>query len=141
MKILKSLAMYILRRWNMLNEMILYLIQWKCQVSKKDTVVNYKDWQISLSRRFRFFISPFDVVFAGPISLTNLYVHAFDLYRSLKLWMVLRLYGSENLRNFIRDHVNLAKHFEDYVAQDPSFEVIYTCEKCFRTSLNIISIL
>lgn len=46
------------------------------------------------------------------------------LHRSLKLWMVLRLYGAENLRNFIRDHVNLAKHFEDYVAQDAHFEVI-----------------
>lgn len=49
----------------------------------------------------------------------------FDLYRSLKLWMVLRLYGSENLRDFIRDHVNLAKKFEDYIAQDQRFEVIY----------------
>lgn len=39
--------------------------------------------------------------------------------------MVLRLYGSENLRDFIRDHVNLAKKFEDYVAQDQRFEVIY----------------
>ncbi|CDY35207.1 BnaA01g08240D [Brassica napus] len=77
------------------------------KVSKRDEVVNYKDWQISLSRRFR----------------------------SLKLWMVLRLYGAENLRNFIRDHVNLAKHFEDYVAQDAHFEVVttrYFSLVCFR---------
>lgn len=52
----------------------------------------------------------------------------FDVHRSLKLWMVLRLYGAKNLRNFIRDHVNLAKHFEDYVAQDAHFEVINTYE-------------
>uniref|UniRef100_M4D3J5 Tyrosine decarboxylase n=2 Tax=Brassica campestris TaxID=3711 RepID=M4D3J5_BRACM len=77
------------------------------KVSKRDEVVNYKDWQISLSRRFR----------------------------SLKLWMVLRLYGAENLRNFIRDHVNLAKNFEDYVAQDAHFEVVttrYFSLVCFR---------
>ncbi|XP_056859340.1 tyrosine decarboxylase 2 isoform X2 [Raphanus sativus] len=77
------------------------------KVSKRDEVVNYKDWQISLSRRFR----------------------------SLKLWMVLRLYGAKNLRNFIRDHVNLAKHFEDYVAQDAHFEVVttrYFSLVCFR---------
>ncbi|XP_010447940.1 PREDICTED: probable tyrosine decarboxylase 2 isoform X1 [Camelina sativa] len=77
------------------------------KVSEKDAVVNYKDWQISLSRRFR----------------------------SLKLWMVLRLYGSENLRNFIREHVNLAKQFEDYVTQDPHFEVVttrYFSLVCFR---------
>ncbi|CAH8322545.1 unnamed protein product [Eruca vesicaria subsp. sativa] len=79
------------------------------KVSKRDEVVNYKDWQISLSRRFR----------------------------SLKLWMVLRLYGAENLRNFIRDHVNLAKHFEDYVVQDSHFEVVttrYFSLVCFRLS-------
>ncbi|XP_019086045.1 PREDICTED: probable tyrosine decarboxylase 2 isoform X4 [Camelina sativa] len=77
------------------------------KVSERDVVVNYKDWQISLSRRFR----------------------------SLKLWMVLRLYGSENLRNFIREHVNLAKQFEDYVTQDPHFEVVttrYFSLVCFR---------
>ncbi|XP_006285284.2 probable tyrosine decarboxylase 2 [Capsella rubella] len=77
------------------------------KVSKRDEVVNYKDWQISLSRRFR----------------------------SLKLWMVLRLYGSENLRNFIREHVDLAKQFEAYVSQDPRFEVVtsrYFSLVCFR---------
>lgn len=37
------------------------------------------------------------------------------LYRLLKLWMVLRFYGVENLRNFIRDYVNFVKYFEDYV--------------------------
>jgi hypothetical protein len=44
--------------------------------------------------------------------------------RSLKLWMVLRLYGIENLQCYIRNHVNLAKHFEELVAQDPRFEVM-----------------
>lgn len=43
--------------------------------------------------------------------------------RSLKLWMVLRLYGVENLQSYIRNHINLAKQFEDLVAQDPRFEV------------------
>nr|GEU43381.1 tyrosine decarboxylase 1 [Tanacetum cinerariifolium] len=75
--------------------------------SQEGTVVDYKDWQIPLGRRFR----------------------------SLKLWMVLRLYGVENLQSYIRNHINLAKIFEDLVAQDPRFEIVATRTfslVCFR---------
>lgn len=47
-----------------------------------------------------------------------------DASRSLKLWMVLRLYGLENLQSYIRNHITLAKNFEEFVTQDPRFEVI-----------------
>ncbi|KAK9281335.1 hypothetical protein L1049_004234 [Liquidambar formosana] len=67
----------------------------KNKASEENMVVDYKDWQIPLGRRFR----------------------------SLKLWMVLRLYGLENLQSYIRNHIKLAKHFEELVAQDPRFEV------------------
>uniref|UniRef100_A0A7N2LRI5 Uncharacterized protein n=1 Tax=Quercus lobata TaxID=97700 RepID=A0A7N2LRI5_QUELO len=46
-------------------------------------VVNYKDWKITLSRRF----------------------HA------LKLWFVLRIYGVANHRNLMRSHVKMAEVF------------------------------
>ncbi|XVF72100.1 hypothetical protein PTKIN_Ptkin12aG0094000 [Pterospermum kingtungense] len=68
----------------------------KNKASQANMVVDYKDWQIPLGRRFR----------------------------SLKLWMVLRLYGLENLQCYIRNHIKLAKHFEDLVAQDPRFEIV-----------------
>ncbi|XP_059660189.1 tyrosine decarboxylase 2 [Cornus florida] len=68
----------------------------KNKASQGNLVVDYKDWQIPLGRRFR----------------------------SLKLWMVLRLYGLENLQSYIRNHIELAKHFEELVAQDPRFEVV-----------------
>ncbi|KAJ0265502.1 hypothetical protein HA466_0017770 [Hirschfeldia incana] len=68
----------------------------KNKASRENLVVDYKDWQIALSRRFR----------------------------SLKLWMVLRLYGSETLKSYIRNHIKLAKVFEQLVYQDPNFEVI-----------------
>lgn len=68
----------------------------KNKASQADMVVDYKDWQIPLGRRFR----------------------------SLKLWMVLRLYGVENLKSYIRNHIKLAKHFEELVTQDPRFEVV-----------------
>ncbi|CAH8295412.1 unnamed protein product [Eruca vesicaria subsp. sativa] len=66
------------------------------KASQANLVVDYKDWQIALSRRFR----------------------------SLKLWMVLRLYGAETLKNYIRNHIKLATVFEQLVSQDPNFEVI-----------------
>ncbi|CAL9059986.1 unnamed protein product [Musa banksii] len=77
----------------------------KATESKK--VVDYKDWQIALSRRFR----------------------------SLKLWMVLRSYGVANLRNFIRSHVNMAELFEELVTKDERFEVVVPrnfAMVCFR---------
>ncbi|KAL5859976.1 hypothetical protein ACOSQ3_001270 [Xanthoceras sorbifolium] len=68
----------------------------KNKASQANLVMDYKDWQIPLGRRFR----------------------------SLKLWMVLRLYGLENLQCYIRNHIQLAKHFEALVSQDPRFEVV-----------------
>jgi len=65
------------------------------KASESKTVVDYKDWQIPLGRRFR----------------------------SLKLWLVLRLYGVSNLRTYIRNHIDLAKHFEELVKGDAKFEI------------------
>lgn len=64
--------------------------------SDNNLVVDYKDWQIPLGRRFR----------------------------SLKLWMVLRMYGSNGLRSYITNHCNLAKHFEELLRTDSRFEVV-----------------
>ncbi|XP_021802943.1 tyrosine/DOPA decarboxylase 1-like [Prunus avium] len=72
-------------------------------------VVDYKDWQIALSRRFR----------------------------AMKLWLVLRSYGVVNLRNFLRSHVKMAKLFEGLVAMDQRFEIVVPRNfsmVCFRVS-------
>jgi aromatic-L-amino-acid decarboxylase len=58
-------------------------------------VIDYRDWQIPLGRRFR----------------------------ALKLWFVMRHYGAEGLRAHVRRHVELAKTFEGWVRADPRFEV------------------
>ncbi|MBL0928406.1 MAG: aminotransferase class V-fold PLP-dependent enzyme, partial [Phycisphaerales bacterium] len=59
-------------------------------------VIDYRDWQIPLGRRFR----------------------------ALKLWFVLRHYGAEGLRAYIREHVRLAGVFEGLVRSDGRFEVV-----------------
>lgn len=51
------------------------------EATESKQVVDYKDWQITLSRRFR----------------------------AMKLWLVLRSYGVDNIRVFIREHVKMAK--------------------------------
>lgn len=58
-------------------------------------VIDYRDWQVPLGRRFR----------------------------SLKLWFVLRWYGVEGLQAFIREQVRLAEMFEELVSQDGHFEL------------------
>ncbi|CAN6311232.1 unnamed protein product [Urochloa humidicola] len=69
--------------------------------------IDYKDWQISLSRRFR----------------------------AIKLWLVLRRYGAAGLRAHIRRHVTAAKWFERAVEADQRFEVVVPRKfslVCFR---------
>ena len=58
-------------------------------------VIDYRDWQVPLGRRFR----------------------------ALKLWLVIRHYGVEGLRFHVRRHVALARAFASWVEADPDFEL------------------
>ncbi|WP_210404890.1 pyridoxal-dependent decarboxylase [Hahella sp. CCB-MM4] len=58
-------------------------------------VIDYRDWQIPLGRRFR----------------------------SLKLWLTIRYYGIEGLQKHIRKHVSLTKLFVDLIEESNSFEL------------------
>jgi len=59
-------------------------------------VKNYRDWGIQLGRRFR----------------------------ALKLWFVIRSYGAEGLRAFVREHQRLAALFRGWVEAAPDFELL-----------------
>jgi aromatic-L-amino-acid/L-tryptophan decarboxylase len=63
--------------------------------SESGEVVDYRDWQIPLGRRFR----------------------------ALKLWSVLRWYGLEGLRAHIRHHVALAAELASWVEASDTFEL------------------
>jgi aromatic-L-amino-acid decarboxylase len=65
------------------------------QATEAGAVIDYRDWQIPLGRRFR----------------------------ALKLWFVLRHYGIEGLQFHIREHVRLAQLFADWVKHDDRFEL------------------
>ncbi|KAL1363391.1 hypothetical protein HN51_011606 [Arachis hypogaea] len=81
--------------------------------SESKQVVDYKDWQITLSRKFR----------------------------ALKVWLVLRSYGVSNLRNFLRSHVEMAKSFEEMVKLDKRFEIVVPrnlAMVCFRLIPSVV---
>src|SRR5580692_10981695 len=65
------------------------------QATESGAVIDYRDWQIPLGRRFR----------------------------SLKLWFVIRHYGIEGLQYHIRRHVELAQQFSVWVKNDSRFEL------------------
>ena len=43
-------------------------------------------------------------------------------FRSLKLWMVLRHFGAEGIREALAEHIRLAQRFSGWVDADPDFE-------------------
>jgi len=65
------------------------------QATESGAVIDYRDWHIQLGRRFR----------------------------SLKLWFVIRHYGVEGLQHHIRQHVQLAQQFAEWVRNDDRFEL------------------
>ncbi|OCH88704.1 aromatic-L-amino-acid decarboxylase [Obba rivulosa] len=60
------------------------------------TVVDFRNWHLGLGRRFR----------------------------SLKVWFVLRSYGVEGFRNYIRQGIKLNEHFASLVRASPKFALV-----------------
>ena len=58
-------------------------------------IKNYKDWSIQLGRRFR----------------------------ALKLWFVIRSYGINGIKKYLKNHINLAKYLKDIILNDENFEL------------------
>jgi len=65
------------------------------QATETGAVIDYRDWQIPLGRRFR----------------------------ALKLWFVIRHYGVEGLQHHIRQHIAWAQEFAGWVRRDERFEL------------------
>ncbi|OMO94328.1 Pyridoxal phosphate-dependent decarboxylase [Corchorus capsularis] len=64
--------------------------------SESDSVVDFKDWQVGMGRRFK----------------------------SLRLWLIFRSYGIANLQSHIWSAIRMAKMFEGFVKSDPRFEIV-----------------
>ncbi len=68
----------------------------KNKATESGAVIDYRDWQVPLGRRFR----------------------------ALKLWFVIRHYGAEGLQYHVRRHVALAQEFADWVRESKDFELV-----------------
>lgn len=66
------------------------------QASESGAVIDYRDWQLPLGRRFR----------------------------ALKLWLVIRHYGIEGLRHHIRQHIALTRTLTGWIRDDDDFELV-----------------
>jgi len=65
------------------------------QATESGAVIDYRDWQVPLGRRFR----------------------------ALKLWFVIRHYGIEGLQFHVRKHVSMAQEFVSWIREDDRFEL------------------
>ena len=77
------------------------------EASETGDVIDYRDWQVPLGRRFR----------------------------ALKLWLVIRHYGVEGIQHHIREHVRLGRAFASWVEDDPDFQLaapVWLNLVCFR---------
>ncbi len=63
---------------------------------EQDEVVNYMDYGVQLGRRFR----------------------------ALKLWMIIRAFGTDGLADRMREHVRLAREFADWVRATSDWELM-----------------
>lgn len=68
----------------------------KNKATESGAVIDYRDWQVPLGRRFR----------------------------ALKLWFVIRHYGIEGLQYHIRRHIALAQEFAEWIRQSTDFELV-----------------
>jgi aromatic-L-amino-acid/L-tryptophan decarboxylase len=79
----------------------------KNQATQSGQVLDYRDWQIPLGRRFR----------------------------ALKLWFVLRSFGIEGIQQLVRRHVAWARELSGWIAADLRFELVAPAALnlvCFR---------
>lgn len=77
------------------------------KTSQDKEVKNFRDWGIQLGRRFR----------------------------ALKLWFVLRSYGINGLKEMLRNHLQLAQTFKNWVEEDKNFQLMAPVNVslvCFR---------
>ena len=65
------------------------------RATESGSVIDYRDWQVPLGRRFR----------------------------ALKLWFVIRHYGVTGLQHHIRRHVELARQFARWITESSNFEL------------------
>jgi aromatic-L-amino-acid decarboxylase len=100
-------AFYVADRAALINALSILPEYLRNEATEAGAVIDYRDWQIPLGRRFR----------------------------ALKLWFVIRHYGVEGLQYHVRRHVALAQEFKQWVEESATFELMAPAPLnlvCFR---------
>lgn len=101
-------AFYVADRAPLINALSVLPEYLRNAATESGAVIDYRDWQVPLGRRFR----------------------------ALKLWFVIRHYGAEGLRHHVRRHVELARELAGWVDEDSRFELVNRYSQlnlvCFR---------
>ncbi len=86
---------YVSKRADLIRTLSILPEYLRNQATESGAVIDYRDWHIPLGRRFC----------------------------ALKLWFVIRHYGVQGLRHHVRQHVQMAQQFVDWVRDDARFEL------------------
>lgn len=86
---------YVAKRAELINTLSILPEYLKNKATESGAVIDYRDWQIPLGRRFR----------------------------ALKLWFVIRHYGIEGLQHHVRQHVKIAQELASWIRADARFEM------------------
>jgi aromatic-L-amino-acid decarboxylase len=86
---------YVARREELIRTLSILPEYLRNRATESGAVIDYRDWQIPLGRRFR----------------------------ALKLWFVIRHYGLEGLQHHVRRHIQMAQQFAQWVSDDGQFEL------------------
>ena len=89
-------AMYLADRRPMIDALSITPPYLRNQATEAGEVIDYRDWQVPLGRRFR----------------------------ALKLWFVLRSYGAERIRAKVREDIRLARWLTGQVETHPDLELV-----------------
>ena len=83
-------AFFVADRAALINALTILPEYLRNRATTSGAVIDYRDWQVPLGRRFR----------------------------ALKLWFVIRHYGVEGLRHHIREHVRLTQELAGWIERD-----------------------
>lgn len=100
-------AFYVADRAHLVDTLSVLPEYLRNRATESGAVIDYRDWQVPLGRRFR----------------------------ALKLWFVIRHYGVEGIRAHVRRHQDLARLFAGWVEAHPDFELMAPVHfglVCFR---------
>lgn len=88
-------AFYVADRAELIETLSILPEYLKNQATASGSVFDYRDWQVSLGRRFR----------------------------ALKLWFVIRSFGTDGIQAHVRKGIDLAHELAGWVEKDPDYEI------------------